>query len=131
MSKVTQSRGIFGSLLSKIADPLMEIAAPLAKNILAQLGIAAPASAINADIQKKMYGFGTITLVTSNEEISDKIQIVQALEDYNISFKVITNQLKIKPKNKKEYFQGCYQVHQELVSQEICSQEKDILTVLS
>ena len=104
MSKIIQSRGIFGSLLSKIAGPLMKVAVPLAKNILAQLGIAAPASAIDADIQKKMYGFGTITLVTSNEEISDKIQIVQALEDYNIPFKVITNQLKIKPKNKKEYF---------------------------
>ena len=89
MSKIIQSRGIFGSLLSKIAGPLMKVAVPLAKNILAQLGIAAPASAIDADIQKKMYGFGTITLVTSNEEISDKIQIVHALKTIIFHLKLL------------------------------------------
>ena len=39
MSKIIQSRGIFGSLLSKIAGPLMKVAVPLAKNILAPLVI--------------------------------------------------------------------------------------------
>ena len=33
ISKIIQSGGILGSLLSKIADPLMRIAIPLAKNI--------------------------------------------------------------------------------------------------
>ena len=37
ISKITQSGGFLGSLLSKIAYPLMKVAVPLAKNILASL----------------------------------------------------------------------------------------------
>ena len=51
--KITQSEGFLGSLLSKLAGPLMKIAAPLAKTVLAPLGITAAASAIDAGIQKK------------------------------------------------------------------------------
>ena len=39
MSKTIQSGVFLGSLLSKIAGPLMKVAVPLAKNILALLGI--------------------------------------------------------------------------------------------
>ena len=46
--KIIQSGGFLGSLLSKIAGPLMKVAIPLAKNILAPLGITASASAIDA-----------------------------------------------------------------------------------
>ena len=62
----------------------MKIAVPLAKNALAPLGITAAASAIDADIQKKILGSGTITLIISNEEMNDIMKIVQALEDSNI-----------------------------------------------
>ena len=48
ISKITQSGGLLGSLLSNIAGPLMKVAVPLAKNILAPLGITAAASAIDA-----------------------------------------------------------------------------------
>ena len=47
------SGGILGSLLSKLAGPLMEVAIPLAKNVVAPLEIPAAASAIDAGIQKK------------------------------------------------------------------------------
>ena len=53
ISKIIQSGGFLGSLLSKLAGPLMKIAVPLAKNVLAPLGITAAASAIDAGIQKK------------------------------------------------------------------------------
>ena len=53
ITKITQSEGFLGSLLSKLAGPLMEVAVPLAKNILAPLGITAAASAIDTGIQKK------------------------------------------------------------------------------
>ena len=53
ITKIIQSGGFLGSLLSELAGPLMKIATPLAKNILAPLGITAPASAIGAGIQKK------------------------------------------------------------------------------
>ena len=53
ISKIIQSGGFLGSLLSKIAGPLMKVAIPVAKNVLAPLGITAAASAIGAGIQKK------------------------------------------------------------------------------
>ena len=53
ISKIIQSGGFLGSLLSKLAGPLMKVAIPLAKNVLAPLGITATASAIDAGIQKK------------------------------------------------------------------------------
>ena len=52
ISKIIQSGGCLGSLLSKLAGPLMKVAIPLAKNILAPLGITAAPSAIDAGIQK-------------------------------------------------------------------------------
>ena len=54
ISKIIQSGGFLGSLLSKLAGPLMKVAAPLAKNILASLGITAAASAIDAGIKKNI-----------------------------------------------------------------------------
>ena len=48
ISKMIQSGGFLGSLLSKIAGPLMKVAVPLAKNISAPLGITAADSAIDA-----------------------------------------------------------------------------------
>ena len=53
ISKIIQSGGFLGSLLSKLAGPLMKVVVPLTKNILAPLGITAAASAIDAGIQKK------------------------------------------------------------------------------
>ena len=41
ISKIIQSGGFLGLLLSKIAGPLMKVAVPLAKNILTPLGITA------------------------------------------------------------------------------------------
>ena len=53
-----QSGGFLGSLLSKLAGPLMKAAISLAKNVLASLRITAAASAIDAGIQKKIHGSG-------------------------------------------------------------------------
>ena len=68
ISKIIQSGGFLGSLLSKIAGPLMEVTVPLAKNILAPLGITAAASVIYAG----------------------KWKITKALEDSNILLNGIT-----------------------------------------
>ena len=52
-SKIVQSGRFLGSLLGKLAGPLMKVAISLAKNVLAPIGITAAASAIDAGIQKK------------------------------------------------------------------------------
>ena len=57
-SKIIQSVGFSGLSLSKLTGPLIKVAVPLAKNILASLGITAAASAINARTRKKMQGSG-------------------------------------------------------------------------
>ena len=82
----------------------MKVAIPLAKNILAPLGITAAASAIGAEIQKKKHGSGTTTLIISNKEMNDIMKIVQALEKSNILLKGATKTIKMIQKNKKEDF---------------------------
>ena len=56
VSKIIQSAG---SLLNKIAGPLMKECVPFTKNNLAPLAITAAASAIDARIQKKVHSSGT------------------------------------------------------------------------
>ena len=53
ISKIIQSGGFLGSLLSKLAGLLMKVAVPFAKSILAPLGITAAASAIDVGIKKQ------------------------------------------------------------------------------
>ena len=53
ISKIILSGGFLGPLLSKLTGPLMKLAIPLAKNVLAPLRITAAASAIDAGIKKK------------------------------------------------------------------------------
>ena len=53
ISKIIQSGGFLRSLLSRLADQLMKVAIPVAKNVLAPLEITVAASAIDAGIQKK------------------------------------------------------------------------------
>ena len=105
--KIIQSGGFLGSLLRKLAGPLMKVAIPLAKNVLAPLGITAAASAIDAGIQKKkkeIHGPGTKTLIISNEEMNDILKIVQALEDSNILLKAVTKTIKNETKEQKGGF---------------------------
>ena len=58
IKKLIQSGGFLGNLLSKVAGPLMKVALPLAKNVLAPLGLTAAMSAIDGSIQNKIYGSG-------------------------------------------------------------------------
>ena len=90
----------------------MKVAAPLAKKVLAPLWITAAASSIDAEIQKKIHGFGrplspasqTTTLIISNEEMNDIIKIVQVLKDSNILLKWVTKTIKNETKEQKGGF---------------------------
>ena len=104
ISKIIQSGGFLGSLLSKLAGPLMKVAIPLAKNVLAPLGITAAASAVNAGIQKKINGCGNTTLIISNVEMNDIMKIIQALEDSNFLIKGVTETFKNETKKQKGRF---------------------------
>ena len=97
--KIIQSSGFLG----KILGPLLKTELPLLKLVkktpLGLLGLTAAISAIDAGVQKKIYGSGTTTLVISNEEMNDIMKIVQALEDSNILLKVVTKAIKNEIKN--------------------------------
>ena len=54
IKKMIQSGGFLGNLLGKLAGPLMKVAMPLAKNVLAPLGLSTVMSAIDGSIKKKM-----------------------------------------------------------------------------
>ena len=79
----------------------MKVAIPLVKNVLAPLGITAAASAIDARIQKEIYGSGTTALIISNKEMNDIMKVVQALEDSNILLKGVTKTIKNEAKEQK------------------------------
>ena len=104
ISKIIQSGGFLGSLLSKIAGPLMKVAVPLAKNTLAPLGITAATSAIDGTIQKKIHCSGTKTLIISNEKMNNIMKIVQALEESNILLKGVTKTIKNETKEQNGRF---------------------------
>ena len=53
ISKIIQSGGFLRALLGKLAGPLMKIAVPLAKNVVAPLGITAAALVTDAGIKQK------------------------------------------------------------------------------
>ena len=103
--KIIQSWGFLGRLvcpLLKTGLPLIKnVIKPLAKSILIPLGLTAAASAADAGIHKKILGSGNITLIISNEEINDIMNIVQALEDSNILLKGVTNTTESETKKTK------------------------------
>ena len=86
IKKLIQSRGFLGKLLSKLAGPLMKVALPLAKNVLATLGLTAAMSAIDGSIQKKIRGSG-IKLFIEEEDMKDIMKIIEALENSGILLK--------------------------------------------
>ena len=104
ISKIIQSGGFLGSLLSKLAGPLTRVVVPFEKSILAPLGLTAAMSAIDGAIRKKIHGSGTITLIIPNEEINYTMKIVQALEDSNILLKGVTKTIKNETKEQRGGF---------------------------
>ena len=87
IKKMIQSGGFLGKSLSKLAGPLMHVAMPWAKNVLAPLGLTAAMSAIDGSIQKKFHGSGTTKLIIENEDVNDIMKIIEALENSGILLK--------------------------------------------
>ena len=80
---------------------------PLPKSVLIPLGSIA-AAATDADIHKKMFGSGTTTLISSNEEMNDIMNIVKSLEEFGLLIKSVSEIIKNEAKNKQEDFLDCY-----------------------
>ena len=103
LKKLVKSGGFLGKLLSKIAGPLMKVAMPLAKNVLAPLGLTAAMSAIDGGIQKKMRGEG-IKLMIEDEDMIDIMKIIEALEKSSILLNGVGKTIENKVKEQKGEF---------------------------
>ena len=104
IKKIIQSGGFLGKLLSKLAGPLMKVAMPLAKNVLAPLGLTAAMSAINGSIQKKIHSSG-VKLIIEQEDMNDIImKIIEALENSGILLKGVTKTIENETKEQRGGF---------------------------
>ena len=103
MKKLIQSDGFLGKLLSKLAGPLMKVAMPLAKNVIAPLGLAAAMSAIDGSIQKKIHGSG-VKLIIEQDDMNDIMKIIEALENSGILLKGVSKTIENETKEQKEGF---------------------------
>ena len=105
-----QSGGFLGNLSGKLAGPLMKVAMPLAKKVLAPLGISAAMSAIDGSIKKKMFGSGatkgagTTTLIISNDEMDDILKIVKSLENSGLLLKGVSETIQHEAKEQRGGF---------------------------
>ena len=106
LSKKIQSGGFLGNLLGKLAGPLMKVAMPLAKNVLALLGISAAMSTIDGSIKKKMLGSGTTTLIILNDEMNDILKIVKSLENSGFLLKGVSETIQHEAKEQRGVFLG-------------------------
>ena len=103
IKKLIQSGGFLGKLLSKLAGRLMKAALPLAKNVLAPLGLTAAMSAIDGSIQKKIHGSG-IKLIIEEEDMKDIMKIIEALENSGILLKGVSKTMENETKEQREGF---------------------------
>ena len=102
IKKLIQSGGFLGKLLSKLVGPLIKVAMPLAKNVLAPLGLTA---AIDGSIQKKIHGSG-IKLIIEEEDMKDIMKIIEALENSGILLKGVTETIENETKEQRGEFLG-------------------------
>ena len=81
----------------------MKVALPLAKNVLAPLGLTAAMSVIDGSIQKKIQGSG-VKLIIEQEDMNDIMKIIKALENSGILLKGVSKTIKNETKEQRGGF---------------------------
>ena len=81
----------------------MKVAMPLAKNVLAPLGLTAAMSATDGSIQKKIHGSG-VKLIIEQEDMNDIMKIIEALENSDILLKGISKTIENETKEQRGGF---------------------------
>ena len=111
LSKMIQSGGFLGKLfgpLLRTGLPLMKsVIKPLAKSVLVPLGSTAAASAADAGIHKKILGSShnnNTTLIISNDEMDDILEIVKSLEDSGVLLKGVSETIQHEAKEQRGGF---------------------------
>ena len=86
-----QSGGFLGNSLGKLAGPLLKVAMPLAKNVLAPLGLSAAMSAIDGSNNK-------------GDEMDDILRIVKSLENSGLLLKGVSETIQHEAKEQRGGF---------------------------
>ena len=81
----------------------MKVTLPLAKNVLAPLGLTVAMFAIDGSIQKKIHGSG-VKLIIEQEDTNDIMKIIKALENSGILLKGVSKVIKNETKEPKGGF---------------------------
>ena len=87
----------------------MKVALPLAKNVLAPLGLTAAISAIDGSIEKKIHGSEVtkgagVKLIIEQEDMNNIMKIIKALENSGILLKGVSKAIKNETKEQKGGF---------------------------
>ena len=104
IKKIIQSGGFLGKLLSKLAGPLMKVLIPLAKNVLAPLGLTAAMSATDGSVQKKIHGSGIKLIIEEEKDMQDIIKIIKELENSDILLKGVSKTIENEIKEQRGGF---------------------------
>ena len=109
IKELIQSGGFLGKLLRKLAGPLIKVALPLAKNVLAPLGLTAAMFAIDGSIERKIHGSGAtkgagVKLIIEQEDMNDIIKIIEALENSGILLKEVSKTIENETKKQRGGF---------------------------
>ena len=108
LSKMIQSGGFLGKLLGpllKAGLPLISnVIKPLPKSVLIPLGLTAATSAADAGIHKKILGSVNTTLIVSNSDMEDLIEIVKSLKDSGLLLQGVTESVQNEVKEQKGGF---------------------------
>ena len=81
----------------------MKVAMPLAKNVLAPLGLTAAMSAIDGSIQQNIHGSG-VKLIIEQEDMNDIMKIIEALENFRILLKGVSKTIENETKEQRGGF---------------------------
>ena len=81
----------------------MKVAMPLAKNVLAPLGLTAAMSTIDRSIQKKIDGSG-VKLIIEQEDMNDFMKIIEVLENSGILLKGVRKTIENETKEQRGGF---------------------------
>ena len=108
LPKIGQSGRFLGRLLGSLLKtglPLLKnILKPLAKSVFIALASTAAASRTISAIQKKIFGSGMTTLITSNEEMINTMKKINFIEDTGFLIKCVSETIKNEAKEQRGGF---------------------------
>ena len=94
LHKIGQSGGFLrrhlGPLLNTGLLLIGNVLKPLTKSVLIPLGLTALASATDAAVHEKVFGYGTTTLIISNEEMNAVMKMIKSLKEYGLLIKSVS-----------------------------------------